>query len=67
MEILTVSEVATMLRVSKSQIYEMTKPRTRSGDVREHPLPVLRIGGSVRFRRGAVEEWIERLATCTPK
>ena len=67
MEILTAGEVATMLRLSKSQIYEMTKPRTRGGDVRQHPLPVLRIGGAVRFIREDVEEWIERLTTCTPK
>jgi len=61
MEILTVGEVATMLRLSKSQIYELTKPRTRSGDVREHPLPVLRMGTAVRFIRKDVEEWIETM------
>ena len=61
MEILTVSEVAAWLRMSISQVYELTKQRTRNGDLREHPLPVLRIGTAVRFRRKAVEEWIERL------
>jgi excisionase family DNA binding protein len=60
-EILTVSEVATWLRLSKSQVYELMKPRTRSGEVREHPLPSVRIGTTVRFRRKAVEEWIEKL------
>jgi excisionase family DNA binding protein len=62
MEILTVSEVAAWLRLSKSQIYEMTNPRTRSGDLREDPIPVLRMGTAVRFRRKAVEDWIEKLA-----
>jgi predicted DNA-binding transcriptional regulator AlpA len=62
MEILTVGEVATMLRLSKSQVYELTKPRTRSGDKRDHPLPVLRIGTAVRFIRKDVEEWIEKMA-----
>ncbi len=38
-DILTVEEVATLLRLSKSQVYELTKPRTRSGDVRENPIP----------------------------
>jgi len=62
MEILTVGEVATMLRLSKSQVYELTNPRTRSGDVREHLLPVLRIGTAVRFIRKDVEEWVEGIA-----
>ena len=62
MEILTVKEVAVMLRLSVSQVYELTKPRTRSGDKREHPLPVLRIGTAVRFIRKDVEEWVERMA-----
>jgi predicted DNA-binding transcriptional regulator AlpA len=61
MEILTVGEIATILRISKSQVYELTHPRTRSGDVRENPLPVVRIGTAVRFIRKDVEEWVERL------
>ena len=62
MEILKVEEVAALLKMSRSQIYELTKERTRSGDTRKHPLPVLRIGSSVRFRRADVEDWIEKLA-----
>jgi predicted DNA-binding transcriptional regulator AlpA len=61
MEILTVKEVAAMLRLSVSQIYELTRPRTKSGDLREHPIPVLRIGTAVRFVRKDVEEWLEKL------
>jgi excisionase family DNA binding protein len=61
-EILTVDEVAALLRMSKSQVYELSKARTRSGDVRDNPLPVLRIGSSVRFRRADIEAWIDRLA-----
>jgi len=61
MEILTVAELAAMLRLSKSQIYEMTKARTRSGDIRQYPLPVLRFGASVRFRKSDVEAWVEKL------
>jgi predicted DNA-binding transcriptional regulator AlpA len=63
MEILTVGEVAAMLRISKSKVYELTNERTRSGDVREAPLPCVRIGSSVRFRTSDVEAWIEKLAT----
>jgi len=61
-EILTVDEVAALLRMSRSQTYKLTQPRTASGDLREHPLPVLRIGTSLRFRKSDVEEWIEKLA-----
>ena len=61
MEILTVNEVASLLRVSIWHVYELTQPRTKSGDIREHPLPCLRFGKSVRFRRSDLEAWIEKL------
>jgi predicted DNA-binding transcriptional regulator AlpA len=61
MEILTVEEVASLLRVSKWHVYELAKQRTKSGDVRDLPLPCLRFGKSIRFNKAAVEEWIERL------
>jgi len=60
-EILTVDELAAMLKINRSQVYELAKERTRSGELREHPLPVLRIGKAVRFRRQDVETWIETL------
>jgi len=50
-EILTVDDLAAMLKMSRGQIYEMTRARTRTGSMREHPLPVLRINGNVRFRK----------------
>ena len=62
-EILTVTELAAMLKMSKRQIYEMTNTRTRTGSMRENPLPVLKINGNVRFRRSDIEAWIEKLAT----
>src|SRR5205823_414942 len=43
MEILTVDEVATMLNVSKWHVYELAKPRTKSGDIRKQPLPSVRL------------------------
>jgi excisionase family DNA binding protein len=61
MEILKVDDVAEWLKVSKAMVYDMAKPRTRNGDLRQDPLPVLRIGAAVRFRRKDVEEWLERL------
>lgn len=63
MEILTVAEVAAMLKMSKSQIYEMTKARTRTGSMRENPIPVLRINSNLRFRKSDIEAWVEKLVT----
>jgi excisionase family DNA binding protein len=62
MEILTVAELATMLKMNKRQVYEMTRARTRSGAMRDNPIPFLKINGNVRFRKSDVEEWIEKLA-----
>jgi predicted DNA-binding transcriptional regulator AlpA len=61
MEILTAAEVAALLRVSKRQVYELCKDRTHSGDVRDNPLPAIRFGSSVRFRKSDVEAWIDEL------
>jgi excisionase family DNA binding protein len=60
-EILTVAEVAAMLKMSKSQIYEMTRARIRSGAMRDNPLPILRINSNIRFRKSDVEDWVEKL------
>lgn len=63
MEILTANEVATLLRVSKRHVFELTQPRARSGDKREDPLPCFRLGKSVRFDKEAVENWLRKSAT----
>lgn len=64
-EILT-AELAAMLKMSKSQIYEMMNSPTRSGAIRQHPFPVLRINDTIRFRKSDLEEWIEKLVTGLP-
>lgn len=61
-EILTADDVAAMLRLSKYQIYELAKARTRRGDVRPNPLPAIRIGAALRFRRSDVEAWLSTLS-----
>lgn len=59
-EILTIDELAAWLKMSPTSIYSMTR---RRGQARmEHPLPVLRINGNVRFRRQDVEQWLEKVA-----
>ena len=62
MEILTADEVAALLKISKRHVYELSKQRTKSGDVRDNPLPCVRLGKSVRFNKAAVEGWFERLS-----
>ena len=61
-EILTVAEVAAWLRISKGQVYDLAKPRTRTGELRKYPIPVLRIGSSVRFRKCDIDRWLQQLA-----
>jgi predicted DNA-binding transcriptional regulator AlpA len=60
-EILTIDELATLLKMSKRQIYTMTETRTSSGAMKTNPLPVLKINGNLRFRRAAIEEWLLKL------
>ncbi|SPF31609.1 hypothetical protein SBA1_100065 [Candidatus Sulfotelmatobacter kueseliae] len=60
-EILTVDELAALLKMTRRQIYSMTEQRTRNGNMRDHPLPVLRINGNLRFSRQAVTEWLQKL------
>jgi predicted DNA-binding transcriptional regulator AlpA len=67
MEIVTVEEVAAMLRISKSKVYELTKDRSRTGELRDNPIPVLKIGSSLRFRKSDIEAWIEKLVENRPK
>lgn len=58
MEILTAQELAVMLKISKSQVYELANDKTRTGEVRENPIPCVRLGTSVRFVRKDVEAWL---------
>ncbi len=53
-DILTATEVAAMLRLSKRQVYELAKDSV-------NPLPSLRIRTSVRFRRADLDGWIAGL------
>lgn len=61
MEILTIAELAAMLKMNKRQIYSMTDSRTRAGSMKANPLPVLKINGNIRFRKSDIE------ASCQPE
>jgi excisionase family DNA binding protein len=58
-DILTIDEVALLLRVSKRSVYEWTSERGRER-MRRNPFPVLRIGDRVLFVREDVLAWINR-------
>jgi predicted DNA-binding transcriptional regulator AlpA len=60
-EILTIEELAALLKMSKKQIYTLCEKRTRNGSMKDHPLPVLKINGNLRFRKAAIEEWVALL------
>lgn len=59
-EILTIQEVAALLKMSVRQIYSMTCHR---GQVRmEHPIPMIKINGNIRFLRSDIDAWVNQLA-----
>jgi excisionase family DNA binding protein len=51
--LLTAGEVAAWVQIPRSSIYEYTR-RPRD------PLPHLKVGRHIRFRRAEIEEWLER-------
>jgi excisionase family DNA binding protein len=57
-ELLTIDEVAALLKVSKSWVYEHTRKRSTPRSVR---LPHVKIGKYVRFEPSAVREFLARL------
>ncbi|HXM62979.1 MAG TPA: helix-turn-helix domain-containing protein [Terriglobales bacterium] len=58
-EILTVDELASLLKMNRRQIYSMTESRTRAKQ--KHPLPFVRVNGNLRFDKVAVTEWWKKL------
>lgn len=61
--VLTVRQVADLLQVSPSAIYEKT--RWREG--LQNPLPCRRVGKFLRFVRSEVEEWLLNLPMPTKR
>jgi excisionase family DNA binding protein len=61
-ELLTVDDVAALLRVSKSWVYEHTRSRGRTG---AEPLPHIKVGKYVRFDPRAIRTFIENRCRTT--
>jgi hypothetical protein len=60
-ELLTVSELALILRCKQSSIYNLTR---RRGRVRyDNPIPVLRLPCGLRFKRSSVMAWLDSQET----
>ena len=59
--LLNLSEAAELLGIKPSQLYEHTRERAR---VRQRiPIPHLRLGKRICFRRESLEKWIVELET----
>jgi predicted DNA-binding transcriptional regulator AlpA len=60
-DIMTVAELAELLKCKKSSIYNLTRHR---GQARyDNPIPVLRLPMGLRFRRSSVWAWLKSLET----
>jgi excisionase family DNA binding protein len=54
--LLTITEAASLLGLSKQQLYQLTRERSRSRQSR--PLPYVRLGKRLAFRRESLIAWI---------
>jgi predicted DNA-binding transcriptional regulator AlpA len=60
MQILTVDEVAALLKMTTGQVYRLTKKRFR---MRHRTcLPHFKINGNLRFRLDHVVAWVDQLS-----
>ena len=72
-DLLTIDEVAELLRVRPSWVYARTcapasgRDGPRFPKEADDPLPYVRIGRLLRFRRGEIDAWLERHAHSSQK
>jgi excisionase family DNA binding protein len=57
-DLLTKDELAELLNITPRRVYDLTRQRTNQ----KIPIPVIRIGSTLRFRRADIELWLEQLA-----
>jgi predicted DNA-binding transcriptional regulator AlpA len=62
-DILTIDEVAALLKCKRSSVYELTRERSRARHA--YPIPVLRLPFGLRFSRAAIEQWLSNVASLT--
>ena len=56
-ELLTVSDLAVILKCKESSVYNLTRRRGRARY--DNPVPVLRLPCGLRFRRSSILSWLE--------
>src|ERR1700757_1723206 len=65
-ELLTLDEVAQLLKVTRAQVLELTRKRTQERS--DNPLPVLRFHSKMlRVRRSDFFQWVEKVAASQRK
>jgi excisionase family DNA binding protein len=57
--LLSLSEAAELLGLKPSNLYELTRSRSRIRQA--HPIPYCRLGKRIAFRRESLEQWISKL------
>lgn len=57
--LLSLSQAASLLGITDKQLYEIC--RTRSRVRQKHPIPTVRLGKRLAFRRESLERWIAQL------
>ena len=62
--LLNISQAAELLGLTKPQLYELTRSRTRLRHA--IPLPFVRLGKRIAFRRESLEKWIAALEKGRP-
>lgn len=60
-ELLTVADLAAILKCKESSVYNLTRRRGRARY--DNPVPVLRLPMGLRFRRESVMTWLRSLET----
>jgi len=58
-EIITVADVAQILRCQPSSVYNLTRKRAKR--YKHTPLPVIRLPLGLRFKRSSVLRWLDSL------
>lgn len=61
--LLSISEAASLLGLNTQQLYQLTRRRSRVRQAR--PIPCVRLGKRLAFRRESLERWIAELETET--
>jgi excisionase family DNA binding protein len=57
--LLSIDEAAALLKLTRQQMYELTRNRSRMRQA--VPLPIVRIGKRKMFRASSLNDWIQKL------